>query len=269
MLKAWLWLWLEDILRHNKPYRPNGGIPLRRCTHSLLTSRAFSLRFFSFVLETGKNPENPGCFLGMKIFWNVGNFWKTGIYEFSVSSVTPLSSGATLPSVCLAYITCCALTGPNCLWDPPPPQFTPSAVMFNLHCTLSIGYKFRFQPTTGHLSCLLIQMATWWLHPHLFDCCACSKWRPVDHCISLAALMCQHVLPRQLCNLIFQQISVLAGWKWKQSTLRGKVHSSCYSTLCKVTDVLQQYTAFRPDLICTKAKKNLLASANSWLLWVR
>ena len=36
VLKEWLWLWLEDILRHNKPCRSNGGIPLRLRAHSLL-----------------------------------------------------------------------------------------------------------------------------------------------------------------------------------------------------------------------------------------
>ena len=77
-LKVQLQLWLEDMLRHNKPYRSNNGIPLRWRTHSLLTitGLAFCLSFFSFVLERGKNPENLGCFLGVKIFRLVRNFRK-------------------------------------------------------------------------------------------------------------------------------------------------------------------------------------------------
>ena len=37
--------------------------------------------FLPFVLGRGKNPENAGCFMGVKSFWNVGKFQKTGIYE--------------------------------------------------------------------------------------------------------------------------------------------------------------------------------------------
>ena len=94
MLKARLRFWLEDILRHNKPYRSNGRIPLRRHVHSVLTiTLTNSLRFLSFVLERGKNPENPGCLLGMKIFRKVGNFWKTDIYEWCADYP---SKGATI-----------------------------------------------------------------------------------------------------------------------------------------------------------------------------
>ena len=50
----------------------------------LLLLDRFLSAFFSFVLEKGKNPENSACFLGVKIFRNVQNFRKTGIYEYDI-----------------------------------------------------------------------------------------------------------------------------------------------------------------------------------------
>ena len=82
MLKEHLRLWLEDILRHNnlivQIWRRDS--PQTVLAFAVDFTLSFSLRFFSFVLERGKSPENPGCFLGVKIFWNVGNFRKTDIY---------------------------------------------------------------------------------------------------------------------------------------------------------------------------------------------
>ena len=51
VLKERPWLWLEDILRHNKPYRSNSGIPPRRHAHSPLRK------------ETGRNCGKGGFLL--------------------------------------------------------------------------------------------------------------------------------------------------------------------------------------------------------------
>ena len=51
--------------------------------------------------------------------------------------------------------------------------------------------------------CSNVHMATalW----HSFDCCACTKWWPDDHCISVAIVMHQHAMLRWLHHLDLQQ----------------------------------------------------------------
>ena len=62
-------------------------------------SLAFSLRFFSFVLERGKNPEiwdaSWAKDLGVKLFWNVENFRKTGISALVSTRAKPKATVQT------------------------------------------------------------------------------------------------------------------------------------------------------------------------------
>ena len=76
------------------------------------------------------------------------------IYMFSVESVIPLSSGASLWHHFAYLATCCALTGPNCLSDPPPPppDFTASTWMLRL-------WHIAWWPTTHWEETIMVKFA--------------------------------------------------------------------------------------------------------------
>ena len=89
--KEWLWLWLKDILRHNKPYRSNSEIPLRWCAQSLLTiTLPFSLKFvllFWKEIKTLKSRMLLGCqhFPKCQEFLENWHLWIQSKYEVKTS----------------------------------------------------------------------------------------------------------------------------------------------------------------------------------------
>ena len=115
---------------------------------------SFSLRFFSFVLERGKNPENPGCFLGVKIFWNVGNFRKTGICEVLDSDI---SKSKTISHFCLVltlHLPGCS--GPERLkdhqWHGPTCGRTETDPVLSQGCWETVWYAVHWHQRQPQLS---------------------------------------------------------------------------------------------------------------------